>query len=142
MSLKTQVENMSRSCLFSPLQDVYENKGSYTLLSKMFMKRKVVRGIWSFCRRVIRPSAHRVIWSSLHLGPSPEPRAPESRFPSPVPFNIVSRRRPDRHRRSQRECEAGVHRSNSPAPSRSVPRAPGGLASLWPRARRRDPFQR
>jgi hypothetical protein len=49
MSLKTQVENMSPARLFSPPQDVYDNKGSYTLLSKMFMKIEVVRGIGSFC---------------------------------------------------------------------------------------------
>ena len=58
--MKTQVEKMSRFSLFSPLQDVYENKGSYTLLSKMLMKRKVVRGIWSFCHWGSGLSAHRV----------------------------------------------------------------------------------
>jgi hypothetical protein len=66
MSLKTQVEKMSRSSSFSPFQDVYENKRSYTLLSKMFMKRKVVRRIRPFCHGVVGPSAHLVIGSFHH----------------------------------------------------------------------------
>jgi len=43
MLLKTHVEKMSLSSPSSAFQDVYENKGGYTLLSKMFMKRKAVR---------------------------------------------------------------------------------------------------
>jgi hypothetical protein len=37
------------------LQDVYENKASYKPLSKMFMKRKVVRGIEPFADLAIGP---------------------------------------------------------------------------------------